>query len=142
MPLFVIIVLSVWTLLHVYVAVRLVSPLPLRRSFRIALGLMFLPSYALLPLSFLVKDALVWPYDIILVWLAFVDAGAFSILFALIGARDVGAWLLELADRFRRARRGHKALLPRTPERRRFLLNLSGAAAVTASGVLTYKGVR
>jgi predicted MPP superfamily phosphohydrolase len=142
MKLFFVIFLVVWTLLHLYVVPRLVSPLPIRRSFRIALGLMFVPPFSLVPIALFATKALAWPYDIILVWLALIDAGAFSILFALVVARDLFAIMVRFADRLLKARGSRTSLMPKKPERRQFLLNVSGGAAVTATAALTLQGVK
>jgi predicted MPP superfamily phosphohydrolase len=141
-PLFFIIVLSVWAGLHVYVAFRLASPLPIRRSFRIALGLFFLPSFLLAPLAFYGKGVIGWPYDITLVWLAWIEAGAFSMLLAFIVLRDLALLVLRLASRLLEARGSSLRLLPDAPERRQFLRNVTGGAAVGATSVLTGVGIR
>jgi predicted MPP superfamily phosphohydrolase len=142
MKLFFFILLGLWTLLHLYVVTRLVRPLPLRRSFRIAIALMFVPPYSLVPLALFAHDALAWPYDIVLVWLALIDAGAFSILFALVAARDLALQLARLTDFLLERRGSETRVLPREPERRQFLLNVSGGVAVTATAALTAQGVR
>ena len=142
MKLFLIILLFVWTLLHLYVVTRLVKPLPVRRAFRIAIALMFVPPFSLVPLALFASSSLSWPYDLTLVWLALIDAGAFSVLFALVAARDLGLQIARLTD-FLLAKRGSEArILPQEPERRQFLLNVSGGVAVTATAALTAQGVR
>jgi predicted MPP superfamily phosphohydrolase len=135
MSLFFVVVFALWLALHLYVARRLVAPLEagriVRRFFYALWGL----GYALAPLGLVLDAQLLPPYQTALRWLTWTYVGAFTVLFALLVARDLVVLALKLADRLRK----QESL---EPDRRRFLMRLSGSAALGATGVLTWLGVR
>lgn len=139
MPLFFAVALTLWLALHVYVALRLVGPLPLGRVLHTLLYLVWAAGYALAPLGFVLHDQLRWPYDVGYQWLVWTYVGAFTVLFACVAARDLTVLVLRLVTRLGQ---GRTQLWPSEPDRRRFLLNVTGGAAAGATGVLTVAGVR
>jgi predicted MPP superfamily phosphohydrolase len=139
MPLFFAVVLTLWLGLHVYVAVRLVGPLPLGRVLRTLLYVFWALGYALAPLGFVLDDQLRWPYDVGYRWLVWTYVGAFTVLFACVAARDLAVLALRAITRLNK---GRTQLWPSEPDRRRFLLNVTGGAAAGVTGVLTVVGVR
>jgi predicted MPP superfamily phosphohydrolase len=135
-PLFLAIVILLWCALHVYVSWRVLSPLPIPRWFRTFLYVCWLPLMACVPASFALDSPQPSPYDLAFRWLVWTYFGVFSVLFALLGARDLAFLVLRGVEKMRRE---HP---PMAAERRRFLYNVTTGAAVMATGVLSYLGVR
>jgi predicted MPP superfamily phosphohydrolase len=139
MAVFFAVVLGLWLLLHVYVALRLVGPLPVGKVLRTLLYLTWAGGYALAPLGFALEGALRWPYDVGYRWLLWTYLGAFTLLFAAVAVRDLAVLVLRLVTRLSK---GQTRLWPEEPERRRFLLNVTGGAAAGVTGALTVAGIR
>jgi predicted MPP superfamily phosphohydrolase len=135
MPLFFVVVFVLWLLLHLYVARRLVAPLEAGPWLRRFLYAFWVLGYALAPLGLVLDAQLAWGYQMASRWLVWTYVGAFTVLFALVVARDLALLVLKLVERAR-----GDALVE--PERRRFLVKVSGTAALAATGVLTWLGVR
>lgn len=133
------IVHGLWAALHAYVALRLVAPRGLGRFGRAAAYSLAAVLAGASPLVFF-ASMFQAPYDAIYRWVAWIYIGAFSIVFALILARDVVYGALLLSDRVR-TRRGKSALVPASPARRRFLLNATGNAALGISAGVSAYGV-
>jgi predicted MPP superfamily phosphohydrolase len=72
-------------------------------------------------------------------WFAWTYIGGFTTLFALLVVRDLSVLALRGVDRIR-VPKGRTALLPSSPERRRFLLNATGTAAVGVTTAVTAWG--
>ena len=93
---FLIVVLVLWTALHAYVAARLVGSLAGRRWVR---GLAY-ATFVLLavggPLGPYAARFLVDPYADVARWASWVYIGGFTVLFALIFARDLAYWAVRL----------------------------------------------
>lgn len=141
MKLFAVILSLLWLVAHVYVALRLVRPLPVHRFLRAFLYLAFAALYVQVPLAFVLDPVLAYPYQMVFRWLVWTYVGGFTVLFALVVARDLMVSGVRLFDRVR-ARRGAAPLWPASEERRKVLLTISGGVAVGATTVLTGVGVR
>lgn len=137
---FLVVVNALWSLLHVYVALRVVGPLTVRGKKRIALYALFVPPVVLAPLVF-AADMILEPDGAYAYrWIAWTYIGGFSTLFGLLVARDLLMLVLRAWTRWRGARTDDGASI--SPERRRFLLTASTGALTTASAALTVYGVR
>ncbi|MFT3927352.1 MAG: metallophosphoesterase [Myxococcales bacterium] len=132
---FFIIANSVWALGHLYVATRLVQPLS-RRWLRILLYTLF-AVLCLLGSGVFLADRLVPSLTLAYRWLAWTYIGSFSTLFALLLGRDLVLGVPTLIRRLR----APASELP-SAERRRFLLNTTGGAAVGSTAVLGIIGLR
>jgi predicted MPP superfamily phosphohydrolase len=138
---FVAIVTSLWALLHLYVARRLIGPLETNGRLRLSLYGLFVLLFPLSPAVFFTDELLAFPWNVIYGWIAWTYMGAFSVLFALIAARDVVSLALKLVDVPMRKHTGH-GVLPASLERRRFMLTATGSVAVGSTGVLSGVGIR
>lgn len=133
--------LALWTSLHAYVAVRLVTPLSLKPPGRaITYGLAALLA-GVSPLVLFADMMLEAPYSTVYRWVGWSYIGAFSTLFALVFLRDAIWWTLLLVDRTRE-RKARPPIVPPSPERRRFLLKASGGAALGVSSLVAAWGLR
>jgi uncharacterized protein len=132
---------GLWAALHVYVSWRLLGPLAIGRIKRVLLYLLAAVLAGASPLVFFADMMFEAPYATVFRWVAWVYIGAFSTLFALVLLRDLTVLALRGVDRVR-VPRGKQALLPSSPERRRFLLNATGTAAVGVTSAVTLWGAR
>jgi len=133
------VVQGLWAALHVYVSWRLISVSLLGSTKRWLLYVLLALLACSTPAVFFADQLFEAQGALIFRWVAWTYIGGFSTLFALLAARDLG-WLgLRGIDRLR-AQRGKDALLPSSPERRRFLLNATGSAAVGVTTAVTAWG--
>lgn len=137
---FLVVVQTLWSLLHGYVAYRVVGPLAVRGKKRIALYLLFVPSAALTPLVFFADELLPAGASDVYRWAAWIYIGAFSTFVALLIVRDLFLGALWL---FNKRKKKHNQEPPLdSKERRNFLLNTSSGAIATATVAVTAYGVR
>jgi predicted MPP superfamily phosphohydrolase len=130
----------IWTLIHAYLARRLIHPLK-RRWQRLFLYPL-LVWMALVGSGVFAADRLFSPgWALTYRWVAWTYIGSISTLFSLLVARDL-LWLALRGIDTLRTRRGQTPILPASPERRRFLLNASGGAAVGATATFGVFGIR
>ncbi len=141
MYIFFTIVSTLWILLHVYVASRLVGPLRTRGFFRGVLYALFVVLAALGPSVFFADSFLSYPWLLPYTWLAWTYMGAFSILFALLVARDLTWLVLRAVDALMRKRDPAKGLLPPSAERRNFLMKVSGGSMVGVTAAVSGFGL-
>ncbi|MET0341260.1 MAG: metallophosphoesterase [Polyangiales bacterium] len=141
---FLLLVLTLWTAAHAYVATRLVGTLGRGRWSRWLRGLAYATFVGLAiggPLGPYAARFLRYPIDDAVRWPAWIYIGAFTVLFALMLVRDLVYGVARYVDK-RREHAGKSAILPRDPERRRFLLKATGSAAVGVTAGLTVYGAR
>jgi predicted MPP superfamily phosphohydrolase len=132
---------ALWAALHVYVSFRLIAPSALGRVKRALLYVWVALLAGASPLVLFADMMFLPPYNTIFRWAAWIYIGGFSTLFALVLLRDLSWAALVLVDRVR-AKRAQPPLLPSSPERRRFLLNATGTAAIGVTTAVTAWGVR
>ena len=138
---FFVFVTTLWLALHAYVARRLIGPLAVGRVARALLYTIFGILAVASPLALSTVRLLREPFSDVVAWSTWIYVGGFSILFALIFARDLVLWTQRLVARLR-ARKAGAPHVPEDPDRRRFLLKASGGAAVGLSTGLTAWGLR
>ncbi len=132
---------TLWLLMHVYVALRLIGPLRTRGFWRYVLYALFALVTPLAPSVFLIDDYLSDAWLLSYLWAAWTYMGAFSTLFALLVARDLTLLFLRLVDVVMRKRAPATGILPRSAERRRFLMKASGGSLVGVTAALSGFGI-
>ncbi|HEX6243269.1 MAG TPA: metallophosphoesterase [Polyangiales bacterium] len=137
---FLLVASALWSLLHVYVARRVVGPLAVQGFWRRALYLLFVPGILLAPTVFAADSVLEPDAAYVFRWIAWTYIGAFSTFFALIVTRDLVLGSSRLLMRVRA--RSTPPPEVSSPERRRFLLNASSGALGTATLALSAYGLR
>ncbi len=136
---FLLVAATIWALAHVYVGRRVVRPLHLSPRRRRAVGWTFAVLWASGVVTFVVAFSLPsMPWLEPFQWVSFLYMGVFSILFALVAARDLALGVFALVRLAARRPRPDAPSLAR----RRFLTNATNAAAAGVSGVLSAWGVR
>jgi predicted MPP superfamily phosphohydrolase len=137
---FLVVVVALWSLLHAYVARRVVGPLAVRGVRRGLLYALLVAGTVLAPLVF-AADKLLDPDPAYTYrWIAWTYVGAFSTLVGMLAARDLALFLWRRLRGFLPGKPENAAAA--SPERRRFLLNASSGALTGASVALTAYGVR
>ncbi len=135
---FVVIVGVVLALPHLYVARRVIRPLPVEKRTKRALYAGLLVMFSMGPVLFALGRDATGPAVLLLRYLTWTYLAFFSVLFAFVLVRDLGLVFMSLGQRIgaRLARRDH---LP-NPERRAFLTSSSSVASAAASGLLVGAG--
>ena len=136
---FFIVVCGLWSVLHGYVALRLVAPLPLSRRAKWLVGGLFVPPCLLSPLVFNADALFAPPWTLVFRWVAWTYVGGFSVLFSLMVLRDALLAALFVGSRWRTGASSGREV---SVARRRFLERSSAAAALLGAGTLTAAGVR
>lgn len=136
---FLVVVITIWLLIHLYLSIRIIPPLRLKKpmlwlawSVALALFLLF-PATALLrtmhPVPFFYNT---------LFWISFIAAGYILLVLPFMAAKDLAGLLvrfvLALKSRLSDSGGGHP---PKNPERRDFLTNALNLGVISVSGILS-----
>lgn len=135
---FLVVVNALWSVLHAYVAWRVLGPLGVRGAKRAFLIGLFVLGVVGAPLVFGADMLLSPDAAYVYRWIAWSYIGAFSTLFGLMAARDLALLLWRGVARLR----GQAPAEAASPERRRFLLNASHGLIGSATVALTGYGIR
>jgi predicted MPP superfamily phosphohydrolase len=137
---FLVVVNALWSVLHAYVAWRILGPLRLRGAKRAFVIGLFVLGVVAAPLVFaadlLLSPDAAYAYR----WIAWSYIGGFSTLFGLTAARDLALLAWDAIERLRGGTDAANSTL--SPERRRFLLNASNGLLSSATVALTGYGIR
>ena len=93
--------ISIITLLHVYIGVRLISDLPVGAPFKWLGGLLLVVSVFLIPLGMAARTIKKQPLSDLLAWVGYLAIGLFSSLLVLTVLRDILLLLLYVVNRLR-----------------------------------------
>jgi uncharacterized protein len=138
---FLLVVILLWSLLHAYVAWRVVAPLSVGKRWRLFLYASFAPGVIAVPPLFMAAELFTPEAAYVYRWLVWSYVGFFSTFFGLIVARDLALFLVRSWDSWQ-AKRNSASLTPeQNGERRRFLLKASNGALGAVSAALTVYGI-
>jgi len=137
---FFLIVFTIWFLIHVYLGLRIISPLRLKRPMVWLAWTITLALYLLIPLTTLLRMTYPAPFFYnALFWTSFIAAGYILIVFPLMAAKDLGCLLALFFGSLKTRLSGlvKSGNISDSPARRYFLTNALNLSVMSVSGVLS-----
>ncbi|VAX16254.1 hypothetical protein MNBD_NITROSPINAE03-1441, partial [hydrothermal vent metagenome] len=130
---------TIWFLIHLYLGLRLIPPLELKKPMRWLLWAVTLTLFLLVPITASLRTIYPVPtFYNALFWTSFIAAGYILLVFPLMAAKDLACLLSKsfsaLKSRFKNQGVGHP---PRNPGRRYFLSNALNLGVIGVSGILS-----
>lgn len=136
---FFVVAFTIWFLIHLYLSLRIIPPLGLKKPMRWLLWAMALTLFLLVPLTAFLRTIHPAPFFYnALFWTSFIAAGYILLLFPFMAAKDLACLLLKIfgaiKSRLAASGGGHP---PHNAERRNFLTNAINLGVISVSGLLS-----